>query len=149
MERMEVPREFLILDAEDQMRVVLEIWLRLHHSDRRMAKFTHARASFDNISNNTILGNIEWYLLVADDNSVQLVQPVRLGQFAYPTVRKIVETFAKQAPGAAKGQITFRFHPPSVGLDLMSDTNEPLFGRHVIDLAADQRARDAMRITTH
>ena len=150
MNMYDVPSEFLTLDVEDQMRVVLEIWLRLHHSDPRMVRFTHARASIDNIVDNIgTIGTIEWSLLIADDNSVSFVQPIKIGKFAYATIHKIVAHYLKQAPGASKGRLTFHFHPPSVGFDLFSDSNEPVFARHIIDLAADQRARDAMRIITH
>ena len=141
---MELPPEYAELHAEEQLRTILEIWLRLHRTDPRLAGFTHARATIEQIG-----GQIRWSLLDADANGVRHEQDILLDSFGYSSIRAILAHYAGLAPSATKGRLTFGFDPPRVGLDLFDDENEPVFSRYVVDVDEETRANATASITTH
>lgn len=108
---------------------ILNAFVGLWINDPDVRMFTHARAEFS--INDMGTSGVQWKFLQADDDAIRLDKPIFMGEMAAAAVEHIVRPYYE--PGADHGQLTFRFNPPAVLLDIFDYQNTTLTATHLID----------------
>lgn len=109
----------------DVLRMFVDRWM----GDPEIKDFTHIRAEFAIDGDGTAA--VEWKLMEADEQTIHSTKSIFLGGYQVVAVESMVRPFWR--PGAERGQLTFRFNPPAVMLDLFDNENTTLVAEFIID----------------
>jgi hypothetical protein len=127
-----IPSGFMQLGGDARLRLILDVWIRLHLEREWMRRFTHARATFDWHPEMGATG-VRWKLMQADSDTIHYEHAISLGESGTQAVSAMVMPWAELVPHAiSHGQLTFSFNEPSVGLDLFDNSNTPVFAHHLV-----------------
>lgn len=118
----------------DRQRAVLEVFVRMHLTVTSMQKYTHVR--YSQLSD----GETSWTLLDADDDGLREEKQVHFGEAANFAANAVLGGMIKEQPYEI-ARLTIKFHPPTLAVDILNDTNTPILSGVLIDLDMEQQVQ--------
>jgi len=128
------------LDDRDRQRAVLETFVKMHLVVASMQPFTHVRAEMRGGGS-----GIKWQLLDADDNEMRQEKEVEFGQAANDVAKAVLAPLVKDQPWEL-ARMVIRFSPPTLQVDIINQTNTPIFSGRLIDMNMEAQIRDQLRL---
>lgn len=126
---MSSPQPYTHVSDRADLKQILDAFIALWMRDPDLDGYTHVRAEF-NITHSGV-SSVDWKLLEADDSSIHRRKSILMGDLSSYAVERCVRPFYQ--PGAERGQLTFRFSPPAVMLDLFDAANSTVVAEFIID----------------
>jgi len=126
-------------DVKDRQRAVLETFVRMYLTVASMKPYTHVRAEMRGA------GSLKWQLLDADDNEMRKEEEVEFGSAANDVAKAVLEPLVKDQPWEL-ARMVIRFSPPTLQVDVINETNTPIFSGKLIDLDMEQQIRSQLRL---
>ena len=130
------------LDSRDRQRAVLETFVRMHLSVEAMKPYTHIRAE---IRGGTA-SSVRWQLLDADDNEIRKEEEVNMGAEANDVAKAVLNPMMKDQPWEL-ARMVVKFSPPTLQVDIINETNTPIFSGKLIDMDMEEQIRRQLQIT--
>jgi len=129
----------LALPDDDRQRALLETFVRLHLTVTSMKKWTHAQ-SIMNTPN-----AVRWRMLDADDDGIREEKEIEFGSLADKVVRAVLGKFVREQPWET-ARLTIVFSPPTLQIDVLNQTNTPIFSGKLIDMDMEAQIRSQLRL---
>lgn len=129
------------LSDQDRQRAMLHTFVRMHLTVDSMQKYTHVRAEIG-----SHMSGLGWKLMIADDDSVTEEKEVEFGSSANALVKAVIGPFIKEQPYSL-ARLAIRFSPPTLQIDVLNDTNTPIWSGKLIDLDMEAQIRAQLQIT--